>query len=55
MKFDLKHITIAIGVAALLAFVMSFIPPVAQRIDARQVARVERHLLKKQKQMEKHT
>ena len=54
MKFDLKHITIAIGVAALLAFVMSFIPPVAQRIDARQVARVERHLLKKQKQMERY-
>ena len=47
MKVNTRHITIALAAAALLTFLLSFIPPVAQGIDARQVARVERHLLKK--------
>ena len=54
MKVNTRHITISLAVAALLAFLLSFIPPVAQKIDARQVARVERHLLKKQKQMDRY-
>ena len=54
MKADARHITIFLAVTALLAFLLSFIAPVAQRLDERQVATVERHLLKKQKQMEKY-
>lgn len=54
MKVNTRYITIALAAAALLTFLLSFIPPVAQGIDARQVARVERHLLKKQKQMDRY-
>lgn len=54
MKADAKHITILLAAAALLAFLLSLIPPVAQRIDARQTARVERRLVKKQRQMERY-
>ena len=54
MKADARHISIFLAVTALLAFLLSFIAPVSQRLDERQVARVERHLLKKQKQMEKY-
>lgn len=54
MKADARHITILFAVTALLAFLLSLIPPVAQRIDARQTARVERRLVKKQRQMERY-
>ena len=54
MKADARNITIVLAVTALLAFLLSFIAPVSQKLDERQVSRVERHLLKKQKQMEKY-
>ena len=54
MKSDARHISIILAVTALLAFLLSFITPVTKGLNARQVARVERHLLKKQKQMEKY-
>ncbi|MBR5736753.1 MAG: cache domain-containing protein [Bacteroidales bacterium] len=54
MKADTRHITILLGVTALLAFLLSFIAPVAQQNDERQVAKVERHLLKKQKVMDRY-
>ena len=54
MKSRARHITIFLGVTALLAFLLSFIAPVSQTLDSRQVAKVERHLLKKQKLMEKY-
>jgi len=38
----------------MLAFLLSFIAPVTQKIDGRQAARVERNLLKKQKQMDRY-
>ena len=54
MTTKARHITIFLSVTALLAFLLSFIAPVSQNLDSRQVARVERHLLKKQKLMEKY-
>ena len=54
MKADARHISIILAVTALLAFLLSFITPVTQRLDSRQVARVERHLLNNQKLMDKN-
>jgi len=54
MKAESRRITIGLAVTAMLAFLLSFIAPVSQRLDERQVARVERHLHKKQKVMEKY-